>query len=797
MKQLLALSREREEEELAFQAVDVARRGGFDIGLNGNGEGLGGSPGGLLSSTRGGVVVGRSPSERQSPGGVLDIEEGVRNVHVAGVVSSLPPEIVETDNLISPQEDTSCLETEGMDHSIPTLGNGTTELRVVPPAVPPGTDRSSQSPLGFTMERFLSDGVPATALTANPPHHDHDTPNGSHSHHHDHMHNNDSKNVSESHILPPIDSGLGMEPNDNHTTSSRRRSSETSSVLSDWVARDEELDAMVEATTNGSGRPPSHHERIDESDLIAPPHHSILPSEGEDLYRTDSLSLDTNTLDSIDGRRGGDGPSGGGGGGTVATGGGALINLRPDDLPIIEPSSTMDMSVENQVSSRNSNHSDLVANAPGGVDGIISIHAELDQSITSEVSSTHVGRDAHAGGIQDDGLPRLAQLTEAEILEMAEIDYASVGNMPPRSVRDEQHLPSYNDLTGLSRASHEFSEVTHTTAQESISISIPSGDIQSGSNEGCEDIQSHSLVNDYLSTDKDLVNVISPGDGSNISVLVNRSESSESDPDERKPPADLDNASSSNDDDLKWITHDNQPRSNDFPQSSHPKEEVDMAKSESKASLNSSSESYDLPNRTIRPGMAKMPVTRRDPLRLVHQRSLTTPNIPSFVDDFDYCKYDNGPLPLNESNLNLEAKNPDLDQNMENEAKEASNVEYHVPTLTRSYGAAQTLQEKEMGNAHLNIFNSNKGESMPLLSISASQVPSSTDRKDSIDELVGSVFSSARSLSTEGYDNEFIHSESYLKSGAFSRGESRAPQIDWVACFPFDISSHNYFASFP
>ena len=72
--------------------------------------------------------------------------------------------------------------------------------------------------------------------------------------------------------------------------------------------------------------------------------------------------------------------------------------------------------------------------------------------------------------------PRLARLTEAEISEMAEIDYASVGNMPPQSVRDDENhdiLASFPDVSGGSsgfRGRGTFSEGTQTTLQESVSM---------------------------------------------------------------------------------------------------------------------------------------------------------------------------------------------------------------------------------------------------------------------------------------------------------------------------------------
>lgn len=120
-----------------------------------------------------------------------------------------------------------------------------------------------------------------------------------------------------------------------------------------------------------------------------------------------------------------------------------------------------------------------------GIDG--SLLADLPHSTTlSEMASVGVRSDA-ASGVEiphshpaaaaaaavvehetssDAPMIRLARLTEAEILEMAEIDYASVGNLPPRSLRDEPHLAQFpHPAMGL--ATH--SEGTRTTERESVS----------------------------------------------------------------------------------------------------------------------------------------------------------------------------------------------------------------------------------------------------------------------------------------------------------------------------------------
>jgi len=98
-----------------------------------------------------------------------------------------------------------------------------------------------------------------------------------------------------------------------------------------------------------------------------------------------------------------------------------------------------------------------------------------------------------SGGGGDFG--RLAQLTEAEILEMAEIDYASVGNMPPRSVRDEEQLLELSApaLAGLGQTSQIFSEGTRTTVQESMASVTSVG----GNDSNHDEIGGDSTIGDH------------------------------------------------------------------------------------------------------------------------------------------------------------------------------------------------------------------------------------------------------------------------------------------------------------
>jgi len=97
--------------------------------------------------------------------------------------------------------------------------------------------------------------------------------------------------------------------------------------------------------------------------------------------------------------------------------------------------------------------------------------------------------DAHdSTNATTDFAPRLARLTEAEILEMNTLDYASVGNVPPRSVRDEDErlltMGSFIDGIGVSVAG------TQTTAVETVST--PSGRSTAGGRQSPSSIHSEA-----------------------------------------------------------------------------------------------------------------------------------------------------------------------------------------------------------------------------------------------------------------------------------------------------------------
>ena len=87
---------------------------------------------------------------------------------------------------------------------------------------------------------------------------------------------------------------------------------------------------------------------------------------------------------------------------------------------------------------------------------------DLSASVRSE-DGTNDPNDSTGG----DFAPRLARLTEADISEMNTLDNASVGNVPPRSIRDEDEplltMGSFTDGIGVSIAG------TQTTAVETVS----------------------------------------------------------------------------------------------------------------------------------------------------------------------------------------------------------------------------------------------------------------------------------------------------------------------------------------
>mmetsp|Transcript_18443 Transcript_18443/g.27657 ORF Transcript_18443/g.27657 Transcript_18443/m.27657 type:complete len:213 (+) Transcript_18443:276-914(+) len=101
--------------------------------------------------------------------------------------------------------------------------------------------------------------------------------------------------------------------------------------------------------------------------------------------------------------------------------------------------------------------------------------------------------------------------------------------MPPRSERDEQHLPSINDLSGLGRMSNT-SDQTQTTMLDSISMASADIDVlQSEANSRsithespCDDYASAGNARDAHSADLDIDTVDSISDrNGNLNHLQN------------------------------------------------------------------------------------------------------------------------------------------------------------------------------------------------------------------------------------------------------------------------------------
>jgi len=231
-------------------------------------------------------------------------------------------------------------------------------------------DRSSTnpSPLGFTMERFLSDGVVVA----------------------------EGSRASGG--------GVGEVENEGGTTSSNR-------VEEEHVIEDS-------ATTLNDGQ--EHHQ-----DLMDHHHHQLMsPIEGESF-----------------------------GGGSADMDGVSMEGADPRQNASEILSSHLDSSSE----------MDVGDGVSGGGRGLI---PGMGMSIHH-----HHHHHPPTNNDPDNHEPRLARLTEVEITEMAEIDYASVGNMPPRSVRDDDN--EHHDLilgVGTTRTGQAFSEGTQTTLQESLSV---------------------------------------------------------------------------------------------------------------------------------------------------------------------------------------------------------------------------------------------------------------------------------------------------------------------------------------
>ena len=432
------------------------------------------------------------------------------------------------------------------------------------------------------------------------------------------------------------------------------------------------------------------------------------------------------------------------------------------------------------------NNSQMSSPARIGIEVDIDVDADIDRYSQRDGNSNMGG----GGSIDRDNMPRLAQLTEAEILEMAEIDYASVGNMPPRSVRDERHLP---DLSGMSNVSFDH---TQTTMQESdTSAGVLSLQTQSSTfsieaeNEAQEgDATQVSSISNVARLPMESFVSLSRIPTSRTSALANGNDASllvGSDASDQKPAAIIGpNIHNLKDEADKWLDEDDTYRTRSYPDvAGFDKVEGKNTNDDSNVNriisvpidgtpnvleipqrgsidditndeyihtivalgtdLNSSLESFNLPNRIIRPGMVKTNGVSKKSKG--HRRAQTTPNIPSFVDDFDYCKYND--TIGNASNTN-QIFGPGLEINVSPQG---------MVDNKRNFPAYGSIDPEE-------------GQS--LISTRRHSEERAPERGFNLDSMVDSVFSSVRSMSTADFQAEINDCDKYSSSSVFSRASS-------------------------
>lgn len=333
------------------------------------------------------------------------------------------------------------------------------------------------------------------------------------------------------------------------------------------------------------------------------------------------------------------------------------------------------------------------------------------RSDSHDLETNHIGREFIEDHPTSANYPRLERLTEAEVFDLHDIDYASVGNMPPRSVRDERHLPEV--VAGMSN----FSNATQTTLLDSES-SVHSRASSLVDMHNSESSTLHEVPGDEGPTHSVALDDASPPNNnalspiSTTSVLGHQNDEQRSDASithsdlsDRKLPALLLNTENDVDCSFEYDTKSI--------------EETEVIKTHS-----TSAEHFQ--NRTIRPGIGDSQLrTKRS--NYAHRRAQTTPNFPSFVDDFDYCKYNDDSIPsrvIATSSM----------QNMRNN------------TSRDHYGSIGDIADKE-----------------PLLKRGNVKV------QRSYDDMVDSVFSSVRSVSTEDIQAEIDECEDYASSSVARR----------------------------
>jgi hypothetical protein len=201
---------------------------------------------------------------------------------------------------------------------------------------------------------------------------------------------------------------------------------------------------------------------------------------------------------------------------------------------------------------------------------------------------------------------------------------------------------------------------------------------------------------------------------------------------------------------------------------------------------NSSLESYNLPNRIIRPGMIKVASSSERSKSKGHRRAQTTPNIPSFVDDFDYCKYNDIGVTSNRGGQFFPSE---LDSQLQTNSHPHMNGDGNEEYFS-NYGSVDM-------------------ENQPLLTLKSEET-----RVSAVDEMVDSVFSSVRSMSTADFQAEINDCDKYSSSPALSRGKlvivksfldalcnssfstiliSQLYQIGFCRCLPLLLLKFRYF----
>jgi len=800
LKRQLALSRERDEEDEIFNEIDRARR--ERIASSSEVRSHGSTHTSLnvmdldlmveeLNHNDGGASGVSGNDEEHENEQNLIIEYGIQSAHVSAVAANVVGNNINTcrDNDGGISSDVRIVMNENEisnNNHIPTItgsnnnndgGGGNNNVNGA---------TTAPSPLGFTMERFLQDGVVVLSTTsAGSP---------------------ENRGRGEIQVDDCHDNNQNDNDENNNSTNDSDHNNDNSGT-----SRTGDMIVVIENNV-------VHHQQHEESGTnslrVSDHTHSNHNHHGHTSSSATESSDPNNTIPQLFG-----------------LGGAASSNFTSGSGGIA------DISLEAGLG----NSSDMLSET-GSSD--IGSGGDLNNSAS-------FSRNYRDDGYQEN-MPRLARLTEAEILEMAEIDYASVGNMPPRSERDEQHLQSIHDLTGLGRMSN-VSDQTHTTMLESVSITsadigiMPSDDVCSEDidgtgnesirstavdvdtdvevdmiisghhhgheedqleNEHARSIQEHlqheNLTNNssistlhiadaasatmiaHDSSDPPIEAVapmnpneimLSTGNATsayNDSILANRSETSEGSPQKLSANLLLRDETQDGNNGLQWSSDGfNPPPSPPLPPSDNTNvarapsiyDDLDNGAVVETKDHDLSIERYDLPNRIIRPGVHKIG-KRTSPS--LHRRSQTTPNIFSFVDDFDYCKYND--------TFNTMTAASSIAQQGEGAS---SNQQLYPRSSFNHYGSTNVFKSEDHRGV---IIQSPEEEERdeevcrPLINrdeFDQYDVERSgyrdKIRRGSIDDIMDSVFSSVRSLSTEDIQADINDCDEYLASNVIER----------------------------